>query len=451
MGGMDVGHSSTSNKHAAYQQHQGGGGGYGSRSGDFVMHDDTSEEFRQQQQQQQVHEPPRSFHTFTISGTIFEVETRYQNLRAVGQGSYGLVCSADDTKTGKKVAIKKVTDAFQDLIDAKRILREIKLLRHLGDHENVIGLVDVSLMPPHTLNFRDIYIVTELMECDLDRIVSSNQPLSDQHAQYFLYQILRGLKYIHSANVLHRDLKPSNLLVNSNCDLAICDFGLARGVHSEYEDTLTEYVVTRWYRAPELLTDSKYYGSGVDVWSVGCIFAEILTRRPTFQGRDYMHQLQVIIELLGSPPQEMDFITNESAKRAIASFGRHRQRQFRRPFVGCNPLAVDLLEKMLVFDPHGRCTIEEALNHPYLADLHDEAEEPTAMSMFDLDFEQGYKGEIPKQVLQRLIFNEMLAFHPSENMYLDSAMSDVSNRNHAEAKSSGAFPKVNRGRVSNRK
>lgn len=148
----------------------------------------------------------REFHQVTISGTLFEVETRYQNLKAVGQGSYGIVCSAEDSVTKKKVAIKKVTDAFQDLIDAKRILREVKLLRHLGDHENVIGLVDINLMPPHTLDFKDIYIITELMECDLDRIVSSNQPLSDQHAQYFLYQILRGLKYIHSANVLHRDL-----------------------------------------------------------------------------------------------------------------------------------------------------------------------------------------------------------------------------------------------------
>ncbi len=96
-------------------------------------------------------------------------------------------------------------------------------------------------------------------------------------------QVLRGLKFIHSANVLHRDMKPSNLLVNANCDLAICDFGLARGVELEYEDELTEYVVTRWYRAPELLCDSTHYGKTVDVWSVGCIFAEMLSRRPFFQ------------------------------------------------------------------------------------------------------------------------------------------------------------------------
>ena len=136
---------------------------------------------------------------------------------------------------------------------------------------------------------------TKLMECDLDRIVSSSQSLSDAHIQYFVYQILRGLLYIHSANVLHRDLKPSNLLVNSNCDLAICDFGLARGVVDD--ETLTEYVVTRWYRAPELLTEAQYYGPAVDVWSVGCILAELLGRRPLFQGKDYMHQLKDTLEI----------------------------------------------------------------------------------------------------------------------------------------------------------
>jgi len=372
----------------------------------------------------------REFHTFTISGTIFEVETRYQNLRAVGQGSYGLVCSADDVVSGNKVAIKKVTDAFQDLIDAKRILREIKLLRHLGDHENVIGLVDISLMPPHTLDFKDIYIVTELMECDLDRIVSSNQPLTDQHAQYFLYQILRGLKYIHSANVLHRDLKPSNLLVNSNCDLSVCDFGLARGVNTEYEDTLTEYVVTRWYRAPELLTDSRYYGSGVDTWSVGCIFAEILSRHPLFQGKDYMHQLEVIIQVLGTPTtEEMDFISNPSANRAIASFGKYKRRSFASlpQFQGANPLALNLLEKMLVFDPRGRISIDEALEHPYLSDLHDENEVPVAKEMFNLDFEKDYKGEIPKHMLQRLIFDDMICYHPEEAYF--SAQDDIGLQN----------------------
>ena len=127
--------------------------------------------------------------------------------------------AASDSVTGYNVAIKRISHLFADLIDAKRILREVKLLRHFGLHDNVVGLLDLMTSPPDCEDFDTLYIVTHLFECDLERIISSNQRLSDQHAQYFVYQVLRGLKFIHSANVLHRDLKPSNLLVNSNCDL----------------------------------------------------------------------------------------------------------------------------------------------------------------------------------------------------------------------------------------
>ena len=123
----------------------------------------------------------------------------------------------------------------------------MKLLRHFNSHENIISIFDIMTVPPNTQLFNDIYIVTNLMESDLERIIRSRQVLTDQHFQYFLYQILRSLKYVHSANVLHRDLKPSNILVNANCDLAVCDFGLARGFHIEGQDTLTEYVVTRYH------------------------------------------------------------------------------------------------------------------------------------------------------------------------------------------------------------
>ena len=123
--------------------------------------------------------------------------------------------------------------------------------------------------------------------------------MSSRRAQYFLYQILRGLKYIHSANVIHRDLKPSNLLLSANCDLKICDFGLARP--SSESDMMTEYVVTRWYRAPELLLNSTDYSAAIDVWSVGCIFMELINRQPLFPGRDHMHQMRLITEV---PPSD---------------------------------------------------------------------------------------------------------------------------------------------------
>lgn len=150
------------------------------------------------------------------------------------------------------------------------------------DHDNVIGIKSI-LRPTSREDFQEIYVVNELMETDLAQIVKSNQPLSDDHIQFFLYQILRGLKYIHSAGILHRDLKPRNLLVNSNCDLKICDFGLARA-NIPYFDTaqaiMTDYIATRWYRAPEVILSWKKYTAAIDVWSVGCILAELLTRKP---------------------------------------------------------------------------------------------------------------------------------------------------------------------------
>ncbi|TFJ80936.1 hypothetical protein NSK_007579 [Nannochloropsis salina CCMP1776] len=370
------------------------------------------------------------YHTVQVARESFFLDVRYTNLKPIGDGSYGFVCAADDSLTGRRVAIKKVGDTFNDLVDAKRVLREIKLLRHFIGHENIVQIYDIMTVPPNTEDFRDVYIVTNLMESDLDRIIGSNQPLSDQHFQYFLYQVLRGLKYLHSANVLHRDLKPSNLLVNANCDLTICDFGLARGVEGEYEEELTEYVVTRWYRAPELLCDSCYYGKTVDIWSLGCIFAEMLGRKPFFQGSNPLHQLETIVAKLGlPPPEQLTFVTHPAAKKAILA---RAEQQRPRPLLsffprGTNPQAVALLSRMLTFHPEYRITVEEALAHPYLHELHSQMDEPACQKAFDFEWERLLRGAggdegggvrrksvIPKPVLQRLMYAEMLFFRGLE-------------------------------------
>ena len=230
---------------------------------------------------------------FMVCGNLFEVDAKYAPIKPIGKGAYGVVCSAKNLETTEKIAIKKIGNAFENAVDAKRTLREIKLLRHLN-HENIIAIKDI-LKPPSREDFSDVYIVYELMDTDLHQIIRSSQPLSDDHCQYFVYQLLRGLKYIHSANVLHRDKKPSNLRLHAKCDLKICDFGLARTT-SERE-YMTEYVVTRWYRAPELLLSCAEYTAAIDVWSVGCIFAELLGRKPLFPGKDYVHQLDLITKV----------------------------------------------------------------------------------------------------------------------------------------------------------
>ncbi|KAJ2796666.1 mitogen activated protein kinase 2, partial [Coemansia furcata] len=166
----------------------------------------------------------------------------YRIVRDIGQGAYGLVCEAEHIETGQHVAIKKVSRVGEKEVLAKRSLREIKLMRHFSGHENIISLLDIDVA--NSPDFNEIYLIQELMEADLQLIIKSGQPLTDPHYQYFLYQICRGLKYIHSAGVLHRDLKPSNLLVNANCSLRICDFGLARGLAETPEGNIgfmTEY------------------------------------------------------------------------------------------------------------------------------------------------------------------------------------------------------------------
>ncbi|RZC03867.1 Mitogen-activated protein kinase-like MMK1 isoform D [Glycine soja] len=293
------------------------------------------------------------FIQYNIFGNIFEVTAKYKPpIMPIGKGAYGIVCSALNSETNEHVAIKKIANAFDNKIDAKRTLREIKLLRHM-DHENVVAIRDI-VPPPQREIFNDVYIAYELMDTDLHQIIRSNQALSEEHCQYFLYQILRGLKYIHSANVLHRDLKPSNLLLNANCDLKICDFGLAR-VTSE-TDFMTEYVVTRWYRAPELLLNSSDYTAAIDVWSVGCIFMELMDRKPLFPGRDHVHQLRLLMELIGTPSEADLGFLNENAKRYIRQLPLYRRQSFQEKFPHVHPEAIDLVEKMLTFDPRKRIT-----------------------------------------------------------------------------------------------
>ncbi|WCJ41104.1 mitogen-activated protein kinase 3 [Euphorbia peplus] len=347
------------------------------------------------------------FVQYNIFGNQFEVTSKYRPpIMPIGRGAYGIVCSVLNSETNEMVAVKKIANAFDNQMDAKRTLREIKLLRHL-DHENVVALRDV-IPPPLRREFTDVYIATELMDTDLHQIIRSNQGLSEEHCQYFLYQILRGLKYIHSANVIHRDLKPSNLLLNANCDLKVCDFGLARPT-SENE-FMTEYVVTRWYRAPELLLNSSEYTAAIDVWSVGCIYMELMNRKPLFPGKDHVHQMRLLTELLGTPTEsDLGFVKNEDAKRYIRQLSPCPRQPLAQVFPHVNPLAVDLIDKMLTFDPTKRITVEEALEHPYLARLHDVADEPVCSDPFSFDFEQQPLGE---EQIKDMIYSEALALNP---------------------------------------
>ncbi|KAH8263102.1 hypothetical protein KR044_004369 [Drosophila immigrans] len=365
-----------------------------------------------------------------IRGQIFEVGPRYRKLTYIGEGAYGMVVSADDTLTNQRVAIKKISP-FEHQTYCQRTLREITILTRFK-HENIIDIRDI-LRVDSIEQMRDVYIVQCLMETDLYKLLKT-QRLSNDHICYFLYQILRGLKYIHSANVLHRDLKPSNLLLNKTCDLKICDFGLARIADPEHDHTgfLTEYVATRWYRAPEIMLNSKGYTKSIDIWSVGCILAEMLSNRPIFPGKHYLDQLNHILGVLGSPSQEdLECIINEKVSIGIKSNQclsltykscvpiRFQARNYleslpfkpnvpwSRLFPNADALALDLLGKMLTFNPHKRIPVEEALAHPYLEQYYDPGDEPVAEVPFRINMEND---DISRDALKSLIFEATLKF-----------------------------------------
>ncbi|KAL8918278.1 MAG: hypothetical protein Q9208_007446 [Pyrenodesmia sp. 3 TL-2023] len=338
----------------------------------------------------------------------FNVSDQYDIQDVVGEGAYGVVCSALHKPSQQKVAIKKITP-FDHSMFCLRTLREMKLLRYFN-HENIISILDIQ-KPRNYETFSEVYLIQELMETDMHRVIRT-QDLSDDHCQYFIYQTLRALKAMHSANVLHRDLKPSNLLLNANCDLKVCDFGLARSAASTEDNSgfMTEYVATRWYRAPEIMLTFKEYTKAIDVWSVGCILAEMLSGKPLFPGKDYHHQLTLILDVLGTPTMEDYYgIKSRRAREYIRSLPFKKKVPLKHMFPRTSDLALDLLEKLLAFNPVKRITVEEALRHPYLEPYHDPEDEPTANPIPEefFDFDKN-KDSLTKEELKQLIFAEIM-------------------------------------------
>ena len=339
---------------------------------------------------------------------------RYKLTEVIGKGSYGVVASAvDQFNHGEKVAIKKITNVFDHVSDGTRILREIKLLRLLR-HPDIVEIKHIML-PPSPKDFKDIYVVFELMETDLHQVIKANDDLTLEHHQFFLYQMLRGLKYIHSARVFHRDLKPKNILANSDCKLKICDFGLARPAFNDMPQTVfwTDYVATRWYRAPELCGSFfAKYSPAIDIWSIGCIFAEVLLGKPLFPGRNVVHQLELITDLLGTPDQEVIAkVRNEKARRFLQNMRTKEGIPFEHHFPNADKGALLLLKKLLSFDPAQRPTAEEALADPYFEGLSQPNREPSAMpiSKFTFEFE---RRKLTTEEVRELIYREILEYHP---------------------------------------
>ncbi|KAF8561624.1 hypothetical protein P879_04111 [Paragonimus westermani] len=313
------------------------------------------------------------FTSVDLGNSTWIVPVRYRELELIGHGAYGTVCSAHDKQLHGRVAIKRLTKAFLDQEYAKRTYRELRILAHVN-HENILCLIDAFSPQSSLETFKDLYFVTPLMAADLGAVIRT-QELTDGHIRFLVYQIFRGLKYMHSAGLIHRDLKPVNIAVNEDCELKILDFGLAR----QSQDEMSGYIATRWYRAPEVMLKWRHYNELVDIWSVGCIMAELRLRHPLFAGQTPIDQIRRIMSLLGKPDEEcMSQITSDGARSFIDQLPASKPADLHQYFSAFPDDGIDLLKNLLHLNPDKRFTAAQALAHPYFQNYHDEMDEPTA-------------------------------------------------------------------------
>ncbi|XP_066249573.1 extracellular signal-regulated kinase 2 [Euwallacea similis] len=306
---------------------------------------------------------------------------RFDIQKRLGKGAYGIVWKAVDRKTKEIVAVKKIFDAFRNQTDAQRTFREIMFLQSFKNHPNIVKLHSIH----RAANNRDIYLGFEYMETDLHNVIKRGNILKDIHKRYIMYQLLKAMKYIHSGNVIHRDLKPSNVLLDSLCRCKIADFGLARsltqgseGTLSDGDPTLTDYVATRWYRAPEILIANRRYTKGIDMWSLGCILAEMSIGKPIFPGSSTVNQVEKIMATIPTP--SLEDINQVCISGVGSSMIKNASSVTKLPIQSMLGTSVpedatNLVTQLLVFNPHKRLKADEALKHEYVAKFHDPEQE----------------------------------------------------------------------------
>ncbi|WKY02942.1 hypothetical protein Q1695_016329 [Nippostrongylus brasiliensis] len=324
--------------------------------------------------------------TEDVDGHVLD---KYDLQKRLGKGAYGIVWKAVDRRSKEVVALKKIFDAFRNQTDSQRTFREVMFLQEFGRHPNVIKLFNILKAD----NDRDIYLVFEYMEADLHNVIKKMTILKDVHKQYIMCQLFRAIRFLHSGNVLHRtakkrsiyrDLKPSNVLLDADCRVKLADFGLARSLSSleDYPEgqnmpELTEYVATRWYRSPEILLAAKRYTKGVDMWSLGCILAEMLLGRALFPGTSTINQIERIMNSISRPSRsDIESIGSHYAMSVLEKMPQRPRKTLDSMINTSNPHALDLIHRLLIFAPHRRLTVEQCLVHPYVVQFHNPADEP---------------------------------------------------------------------------
>ncbi|XGW28776.1 hypothetical protein V3C99_008512 [Haemonchus contortus] len=361
------------------------------------------------------------------SSSSFTIPKRYVNLKFLNAGAQGTVVSADDTVTGTKVAIKKMQQPFVMTMSARRAYREFILLTTIK-HPNIIRLLSAFTPQTELSRFREVYLVMELMSHNLHEVISKLR-LDHRTLSFFVYQMLCAIKHLHNSGVIHRDLKPSNIVVNDKCVLKVLDFGLARKKTIDTAMRMSDYVVTRYYRAPEVILGLPY-SEKVDIWSVGCIFAEMINHRVLFPGLDRVDQWSKIINEMGTPGEDFIKQLGNSAAMYVRSLPSQTGKSIEEIAPDANFLKEtenvkanltaewgrDLLAKMLVINPDNRYSVEESLNHPYVKVWFRDEEVNAPQS------ENRYNEEIdcadrPLSEWKELIYDEVKQFEAKHDIF----------------------------------
>lgn len=337
------------------------------------------------------------------------VQRKYEVIKKLSKGSYGIVYKARDRKAGHIVALKKIFDAFENATDAQRTFREIMYLQELNGAEHIIRLQNVL----KAQNDIDIYLVFDFMDTDLDGVIRA-KILEPNHRPFIMYQIMKAMKYLHSANIVHRDLKPGNVLLTEECLVKVADLGLARSLSAknyaqDSPSELTDYVATRWYRAPELLMASTKYTLAVDIWAIGCILAEMVGGKPLFPGTSTINQIERIIQVTGKPNKaEVESLQSKYAQTMLDSMKIKTKRDLKSLYPNESAEGIDLISQCLAFDPSKRPTCDQILAHPYFKHYHNPSNEPTCdkvihISIDDDDFYQleVYRDKLYKEVVAK--------------------------------------------------
>ena len=298
------------------------------------------------------------------------MQNKYEVIGVVGEGAYGIVYKCKDRDTKEFVAIKKFKET-EDEIVKKTMRRELKMLQLLK-HENVVEFKNAFKKKGN------LFLVFEYVEKNLlELLQESPSGLEPSLIKKLIYQLCKAIKYLHDQNVIHRDIKPENLLINNDMILKLCDFGFARKISMKSNETLTDYVATRWYRSPELLITNGYYGPEVDYWAIGCIMGELADGEPLFPGENETDQLHCIQKVLGNLPQnQVDMFYRNPLYNGKNLLDVDRPETLERRYIGKLPkIAINFMKGLLELDPNKRLNGKTVFSHPYFENYMDNKKE----------------------------------------------------------------------------